>query len=127
VIPAQDPFWSVTIGDPGIDHMFDGAVYIRGGMTLHTLRMTVGDDDFFQILETWATDNAGANVTTDQFIALAESISGQQLDDLFETWLFTDEKPMLEAAATARAGGAPAGAHSNIARFGAGARFPRSN
>jgi hypothetical protein len=127
VIPAQDPFWSVTIGDPGIDLMFDGAVYIRGGMTLHALRMTVGDDDFFQILETWATDNAGGNVTTDQFIALAESISGQQLDDLFETWLFTDEKPVLEAAATARTGGAPAGAHSNIARFGAGARFPRSN
>src|SRR5262249_37780938 len=26
-IPADDPFWSVTIGDPGIDSLFDGAVY----------------------------------------------------------------------------------------------------
>jgi hypothetical protein len=39
-------------------------------------------------------------------MALAESISGQQLDELFQTWLFTPEKPELEevaAAATADA------------------------
>ena len=58
-------------------------------MTLHALRLAVGDDDFFEILQTWAADHAGGNVTTDEFIALAESISGQELDELFETWLFT--------------------------------------
>jgi hypothetical protein len=37
-----------------------------------------------------------------QFIRLAERISGEQLDDLFQTWLFTGSKPALEAAAAAR-------------------------
>jgi aminopeptidase N len=31
--------------------------------------------------------------TTDESIALAERVSGQQLDELFETWLFTAGKP----------------------------------
>jgi hypothetical protein len=32
-----------------------------------------------------------------------ERISGQQLDDLFQTWLFTASKPAVPAAAQARA------------------------
>ena len=46
----------------------------------------------------------GGNVTTDQFIRLAERISGQQLDDLFEAWLFTPGRPELPGAAAARSG-----------------------
>jgi hypothetical protein len=130
VIPADDSFWNLAIGDPGAGNEFDGAVYIRGGMTLHVLRTVVGDDDFFQILQTWTTDNAGGNVTTDEFIALAESISGQDLGALFDTWLFTESKPALDAAAL-RTGASssprsPAVAHSLIARYGAGDAFPTS-
>ena len=76
-------------------------------MTLHQLRLAVGDDDFFQILRTWAQSRRGENVTTDQFIALAEQISGQELDDLFETWLFTPGRPEL-VTATATAAPTPA-------------------
>ena len=97
-IPPDDPFWSLVIGDPGPDHLFDFPVYARGGMTLHQLRLAVGDEDFFQILRTWAQSRRGENVTTDEFIALAEQISRQDLDDLFETWLFTPGQPALPTA-----------------------------
>ncbi len=100
--PPDDPFWSVTIGDPGPTNLFDFAVYARGAMTLHQLRLTVGDDDFFQILRRWASSQRGGTVTTAEFISLAERISGQQLDDLFETWLFTPGRPDLPGSATAR-------------------------
>jgi Peptidase family M1 domain/Peptidase M1 N-terminal domain/Immune inhibitor A-like, MAM domain len=102
VIPDDDPFWQVIVGDPGPDFLFDFAEYARGAMTLHQLRLAVGDDDFFKILKQWAKKNAGGNVTTDEFIALAEKISGQQLDDLFETWLFTPGKPTLPTAMAAQ-------------------------
>ena len=102
-IPADDPFWSVAIGDPGPERAFDIAVYMRGAMTLHTLRQTVGDRDFFRILRVWAQSREGGNVTIDEFIALAERISGEQLDGLFATWLFTAEKP---PGARPRLGGA---------------------
>ena len=70
-------------------------------MTLQQLRVAVGDDDFFRILERWAQKREGDNVTTDEFIALAEKISGEELDALFETWLFTPGKPEIPVAATA--------------------------
>jgi hypothetical protein len=92
-----DPFWQVVIGDPGPDTIFEFAVYGRGAMTLHQLRRTVGDDDFFRILRRWAS-HARA-VTTAEFIALAEQVSRQDLDELFETWLFTSGRPELPPAA----------------------------
>jgi aminopeptidase N len=92
---APPEFWETTIGDPGADvgALFDIAVYYRGAMTLQALRQTVGDDVFFGILEEWVASQAGDTVTTDEFIRLAEKMSGMQLDDLFQTWLFTPEKP----------------------------------
>jgi hypothetical protein len=92
---ANDPFWSVVIGDPGPEQLFAGAVYSRGAMTLHQLRIAVGDDVFFEILQEWASSRAGTTVTTDDFIALAEALSGQSLTDLFQTWLYVPAKPAL--------------------------------
>jgi aminopeptidase N len=92
-LPAENAFWTVPIGDPGPDRMFDEAVYVRGAMTLHALRLEVGDDAFFRILPGWATQRAGQNVTTAEFVEYAEQVSGQQLDDLFTAWLVTPEKP----------------------------------
>ncbi|MCU1515605.1 MAG: peptidase rane alanine aminopeptidase, partial [Pseudarthrobacter sp.] len=106
-IPADDPFWSVRIGDPGPDAIFDFAVYARGAMTLQALRQAVGDEDFFRILREWAQLNAGGNVTTAGFITLAEKISGEELSPLFDEWLFTAGKPagLDTAAALSRARG----------------------
>jgi aminopeptidase N len=91
--PAE--FWLTTIGDPGSDvaALFDIAVYYRGAMTLQALRQTVGDDVFFDVVAEWVSSHAGGTVTTEEFIELAEKESGMELDDLFDTWLFTPEKP----------------------------------
>jgi aminopeptidase N len=104
-IPADDPFWDVVIGDPGVDFLFHDAVYVRGAMTLQALRNEIGDADFFAILQTWTSSHSGGHGTTLEFMALAEQISGQQLDALFNTWLFTAGKPALPeaGAATTRA------------------------
>lgn len=109
--PEGDPFWNVVIADPGVPDLFHRAVYRRGAMTLQVLRNQVGDPAFFSILRTWTTRKAGGNGTTAEFIALAESISGQQLDGLFQTWLFTSGKPALGLApASAVAGRATSAA-----------------
>jgi len=102
-IPADDDFWQVLPGDPTAANQFDDAVYDRGGMTLQALRTAVGDDAFFQILQTWVAEHKYSTGTTKQFIALAEKISGQQLDDLFNTWLYTKGKPAVGPNGTAAA------------------------
>src|SRR5215212_9191151 len=74
-----------SAGEPERD--FDFPVYARGAMTLHALRRDVGDHRFFQILQTWAAEQAGGTVTTREFIDLAERISKKDLDPLFANWL----------------------------------------
>jgi aminopeptidase N len=101
-IPASDPFWALEIGDPTVDHLFDFPVYLRGAMTVQALRSEVGDTAFWRIIRTWTRRNSGGHGTTPQFIALAERISGQQLDALFDTWLFTATKPPTPPFASAR-------------------------
>jgi aminopeptidase N len=96
--PARDPFWDLRIGNPGPERLFDFAVYIRGAMTLHRLRLRVGDEDFFAILQEWADRFAGGNVTTPQFVRLAEETSGKELTPLFQRWLFTRGKPAVAGA-----------------------------
>ena len=62
-------------------------------MTLQALREKIGDDTFFRILPTWTAEHAYGNVTTDEFIALAERESGQDLGNFFQVWLFDPAKP----------------------------------
>jgi aminopeptidase N len=62
-------------------------------MTLQALRQKIGDDAFFRILRRWYAENKYGNVTTADFVALSEQVSGQQLDQFFEVWLYTPAKP----------------------------------
>ncbi|MFI5674734.1 M1 family metallopeptidase [Streptomyces cellulosae] len=93
--PADSTFWQTVVGDPQRDTMFASAVYQRGAMTLQVLRERIGDAAFFKLLPTWTKLHRYGNADTDDFIRLAERISGKQLDDLFQTWLFTTGKPAL--------------------------------
>ncbi|SHH93503.1 M1 family metallopeptidase [Streptomyces sp. 3214.6] len=93
--PADNAFWQITVGDPQRDTMFASAVYQRGAMTLQVLRERIGDAAFFKLLPAWTELHRYGNADTDDFVRLAERISGQQLDDLFQTWLFTTGKPTL--------------------------------
>ena len=71
-------------------------MYLRGGMTLQALREQVGDGPFFEILITWVDDHRDDTGSTEDFVALAEQISGADLDDLFQRWLYEDGLPALD-------------------------------
>ncbi|MCK2221748.1 M1 family metallopeptidase [Actinomadura sp. ATCC 31491] len=94
--PADDEFWQTPPADPGGPaNLFHDPVYDRGAMTLHVLRREVGDDAFFTILRTWASEHKYGNADTAAFVALAERVSGRQLGTLFDTWLRKPGKPSL--------------------------------
>jgi aminopeptidase N len=94
--PAEDTaFWTPPPGAPGsLALLFDGTIYDRGGMTLEALREKVGDAVFFRIMRDWAQDNRFGNVTTAQFIALAERRSRRDLTRFFDVWLYQPGKPV---------------------------------
>jgi aminopeptidase N len=90
---SGDALWKYPPGKARPDDLFNDSVYTRGGMTLHALRRRIGDATFFKLLRTWADQKRHGNATTDEFVALAEKLSGKDLDRLFEVWLFTPERP----------------------------------
>lgn len=112
-IPAGNAFWQVLPGDPGPKNQFAGAVYTRGAMTLQALRNVVGDKAFYATLRAWLSERKNGNGKVSDFTALAERVSGKQLDRLFKVWLFTKGKPAPTAA-----NGFPAGA-ARVAERGA--------
>jgi aminopeptidase N len=85
-------------------------VYYRGALLLHTLRHLVGEEDLKAILRQFAYPDEGKNseavpfrhVTTDDFLRVAEEVSGRSLDAFFEAYLYQGSLPSLR---TSRSGG----------------------
>jgi aminopeptidase N len=80
-------------GVPSRGNLFGYERYDGGAVVVHALRRLLGDDAFFELLQRWVGDNDGTSRTTADFIALAEDVSGQDLDEFFDTWLFADALP----------------------------------
>lgn len=80
---AQD----LLIGDPGAAAMFDDRLYKRGAVTLHALRLTVGDAVFFDILRTWTARYRHATVSTELFVGCASEVAGFPVAGLVEEWV----------------------------------------
>ncbi len=87
----------LVLGDPGATDMFDDRVYKRGALLLHTLRLTVGDETFWQVLSGWVDRYRYGTAGTPEFTALAEEVTGRSLADLFTAWLERPELPALPA------------------------------
>ena len=94
--PADSAFWKVITAAPGQPDQNVGArVYLGGAMALQLLREKIGDQKFFSLLRAWATRNHHGNATSVDFAALANRISGQDLTQFFDAWIFSPGKPPL--------------------------------
>jgi aminopeptidase N len=80
-------------GTPPVDDLFNRSVYERGALTLHALRLRVGDEVFFDILRTYHHRFRYATATTADFIAVAAELSAQELDEFFHEWLYEQGVP----------------------------------
>jgi aminopeptidase N len=90
---ADASFWSLTIADPGPNRLFDDAVYERGAMTVQALRHRLGGEAFGILLRRWVAERRHGTGSTEDFTALAEEVSGQELTGFFDAWLRTPDRP----------------------------------
>ncbi len=98
----------LLIGDPGPARMFDDRLYKRGALTLHALRLELGDVAFFDVLRAWTATRRHGTATTADFIDLVHARTGRDLGTLFERWLYHPELPPLPAAPGGPRPGGPA-------------------
>ncbi len=85
-----------TIYDPDFNSYFAPPSYEKAASVLHMLRLRLGDAQFFQLLQTWFDTYKHGNAVTAEFQALAESISGQDLEQFFDQWIYSAGIPTLE-------------------------------
>jgi aminopeptidase N len=72
--PAEDEFWDTAIAD-------------------HALREQIGDEDFHAGAREWVSQYDAGTASTADFEALFEEVSGKNLEEFFDVWLHTPEKP----------------------------------
>ena len=62
-------------------------------MAVEALRQEIGTKPLLRVLRQWTRDHRHGSATIKQFIALAERVSGRDLDPLFRRWLYQRGKP----------------------------------
>lgn len=70
--------------------------YYKGGWVLHMLRHVVGDATFFNILAAYRQAYTGSAALTDNFAAIASSVSGKDLTPFFNQWIYQRGAPSYQ-------------------------------
>ena len=72
--------------------------YEKGSWVLHMLRQKIGDSAFHEGIKNYYKTYAGSNASTDDFRAVMEKISGQDLGQFFKQWLYTAGQPIIKVS-----------------------------
>lgn len=62
--------------------------YRKGAWVLHMLRKALGDATFFDVLREYRAAYQGSGATTDEFTAVASSVSGKDLSAFIRQWVY---------------------------------------
>jgi aminopeptidase N len=94
-VPASNErFWNPPPARPGSpENLFATPTYVRGGMALQALRQRIGTKTMLRLLRRWAATHRYGSANIGEFTALAEQLSGRNLDALFQRWLYQRGKP----------------------------------
>ena len=88
--PVALPAGSASIWD-----VFNPNVYDGGALVLYALQQKIGTAKFERLERTWVSRNRGRSVSTDDFIALASKVSGQNLRTFLAAWLYGTTTPAM--------------------------------
>ncbi len=75
------------------DNIFNEGVYLRGAMTLHALRLKIGDEKFFGLLRAYLEKYKFSNASVEDFVNLTSELVGTEAKTLLEHWLFDVQCP----------------------------------
>jgi len=91
---------TIYVEDPETESIFNMDLsYNKPAWVLHMLRHMVGDETFFNILRSYAADPRFKykTATTEQFQEVCEELSGLDLDNYFQQWIYGQGFPHYRA------------------------------
>ena len=77
------------------DSLFDTTTYQKGGAVIHTLRETVGTENFWKAINTYLNEHKFQNVETADLQKAMEDTSGMNLNQFFKQWIYGAGYPKL--------------------------------
>jgi len=80
------------------EELFDGHAYPKGGLILHTLKNLVGEDNFREALKRFLDRFAFSNADTEDLRKVLEEVSGKNLEQFFEQFIYSSGHPALKIA-----------------------------
>ena len=103
--------------------LFEANTYVRGSLTLHALRLTVGDGKFFRILKAFYRTYRYGNATSEDFIKVAAGIGGGSVvPPLLNAWLYEEPVPAFPGHVPAPSAQASKAAATGSTQLGIGIR-----
>lgn len=82
------------LADP--EELWGYTTYQKGASILHMLRYVIGDVDFFDVLNQHFSEFQYENCTTEDFRDRIETVTGDDIDWFFDTWVFDWGYPVYE-------------------------------
>lgn len=97
-----DPSFDVPISSTNLqasDNYFTLA-YDKASAVFNMLRLELGDDAYFAGMQLYSDTYAYGGANLEEYFAVMESVSGQNLDAFYEQWILDDGYPRHELTAT---------------------------
>jgi aminopeptidase N len=74
------------------EDLYGAVVYGKGPLFFHEMRRLVGDATFQEILETYSDQYRYGIAYPQDLLAVAEQVSGTELDSLYERWILGESE-----------------------------------
>ncbi|MFT5182906.1 MAG: aminopeptidase N [Flavobacteriales bacterium] len=78
------------------EDMFDSHSYNKGGAILHMLRNVIGDEAFFQGMNTYLVDNEFKDAEVHNVRLAFEKVTGMDLNWFFNQWFLNNGHPIVD-------------------------------
>lgn len=99
VLPASDdPRPIVFRGYDNAWEQFDFRAYPKGSWVLHMLRSQLGVDLYRAGIKHYLETNGQSSVVTSDLMAALEEVSGRELDQFFDQWVYGAGSPKLKVS-----------------------------
>jgi aminopeptidase N len=86
---------SGPVAAPDATNLFDSQRYPGGVLVLYAVRQFVGEDTFHAIERVFLARYRSATATTEDYIAVASKVSGQDLSGFLRDWLYGTKAPRM--------------------------------
>ena len=95
--PLYHPEWAIHT--PDANALYNQAItYNKGACVLFQLRYVLSDSIFFKVMHDYITDTnfMFGNVFTQDFVAKANQVSGENLNWFFDEWVYAPNHPVYQ-------------------------------